>query len=73
MSARSNIQEKLKEWSAQSLLSGQGDEAHDARFYYTNSLDCLLAAVSKAAVADGIDRQTLMKLFLRHADEVSAG
>ena len=67
------IQDALQEWATKSLLDGKGDSAHDGRFYYVNGLDALLSAITKAARADGIDQQTLMKLYLRHARETSAG
>jgi hypothetical protein len=67
------ILDKLKEWSATSLFTAKGDEICSAKKYYANGLDGLLAGITKAAIADGTDRQTLMKLFLRHADEVSNG
>ena len=35
-----------------------------------NGLDCFLTSAARAVVADGIDRQTLMKLFINHALEV---
>lgn len=67
------INEKLKEFSAKSLFDAQGDELVSAEKYYVNGLDCLLHAIAQAAVKDGMDRLTIMKLFLRHADEISNG
>jgi hypothetical protein len=73
MTATANIQKKLNEWSTARLFTAQDDELVTAKKYYANGLDGLLAAITKAAIEDGMDRQTLMKLFLRHADEVSNG
>jgi hypothetical protein len=65
------IHDQLKEWSTNGLFTAEGDELISAKKYYANGLDCLLAAIAGAAVADGIDRNVLMKLFTRHAEEVS--
>lgn len=67
------IQDKLKEWSTKTLFTAKGDELISAKKYYVNGLDGLLAAITEAARADGIDQQTLMKLFQLHATSLSNG
>jgi len=73
VNAAANIQKQLNEWSTARLFTAQDDELATAKKDYANGLDGMLAAITKAAIEDGMDRQTLMNLFLRHADEVSNG
>jgi hypothetical protein len=67
------IHEQLKAWSTKSLFDAKGDELMSAKKYYVNGLDGLLTAITNAARADGIDQQSLMKLFLLHAEANSNG
>lgn len=71
MGSTSHIQQKLNEWSQSRLFTAEGDELVSAKKYYANGLDALLAAITKAAIADGADRNVLMQIFTRHAEEVS--
>ena len=65
-----NFQKLLRDQTDNPLFSGQGDGVKDVRYYLTNGFDCFLASAAAALAADGIDRQTLMRLFVNHALEV---
>ena len=65
----SKLQEKLKQFSTSNLFTAKGDEICSAKKYYSNGLDCLLAEITKAAIADGMDPKTVTRLFANHAEE----
>jgi len=65
-----HFQRLLKDQAGSPLFSGQGDGIKDGRYYLINGFDYFLASAAKAIVADGVDRRTIMKLFVNHALEV---
>ena len=65
-----HFQKLLRDQADNPLFSGQGDGIKDGRYYLVNGFDGFLTSAAKAIAADGLDRQTLMKLFVNHALEV---
>ena len=64
------LQKLLQKKADSNLFSGEGDEAHDGLFYYTGGLECFLALIARAAVADGVSARTVMKMLVSTAFEV---
>ena len=71
MPKSAKIHDALRKFSTASLFTSEGDELVSGTKYYANGLDALFAALTQAAIADGMDRNALMKLYMRHAEEVS--
>ncbi len=44
--------------------------ANDGKIHLVNGFDCFLADAAEAIAADGIDRKTIMRLFISHALDV---
>jgi hypothetical protein len=65
-----NFQKLLRDKADSTLFSGKGDGERDGKYYLANEFDCFLSAAAEAVAADGIDRKTIMRLFISHALEV---
>jgi hypothetical protein len=65
-----HLQALLRSRADSTLFSGRGDGERDGRSYLVNGFDCLLAGMAEALVKDGVDRETIMSLFVSHAQEV---
>jgi protoporphyrinogen oxidase len=64
------VQKLLHEQASSKLFDSTGDRTNKDLCYYTGGLESLLAAIAKAAVADGVNARTVVKMLVRNAFQI---